>query len=377
MKSLRWSGPILDMSGYASAARGYLRAAEAFGLAIRAQDRSRSINLAGKGIDQPILDLYERLSKTKVPDDCPAVQHQTPDCFVNDRKAKMKIGYTIFEMIRVPQVWVPFCNSMDVIWTGSEYSKDAFINSGVRIPVEVLPHAIDVEAYAAAKPWQISNKRKFAFLSVFDFTARKAWQDLLRAYWTAFSEGDDVCLILKVFYDSFSETARADIIRRILKYRESLKMERRAPILIYGHDVPNSDMAGLYKAANCYVGISREGFGLSYAEAMAAGLLCIGPEVGGTRCYMSPENSMLVKYIGEEPISPEMIKMNPTFEGLSWAKHSWEHLAELMRKAVYDEETRKTLAKNGTDFIGNHLTFRAIGARLNALLPGEASGELR
>lgn len=371
MQHLRWLGPILDCSGYASAARGYLIAAERVGIAIQARDRSRSMNLLNKGIDQPIIDMYQRLSKIVVPDDCPAVQHQVPDVFHKDLRSKRPIGYTIFEMSRVPKTWVGPCNEMTEIWTGSEYSKRAFVDSGVKVPVHVLPHAIDVDLFSAAKPWTIQNRRKFAFLSVFDFTTRKAWKDLLRAYWTAFNSKDDVCLILKVFFDSFSDASRADIIRRILKYRMSLKIDDCAPILLYGHEVANSDMAGLYKSADCYVGISREGFGLSYAEAMAAGLACIGPEVGGTRQFMTPENSFLVKHVGEEPISKDMVAMNPSFEGLEWAKHSWEDLAAKMKLVVEDAHLRKTVAEQGKNTIGTVLTYQQIGERIASLLDGE------
>lgn len=367
MIHLRWLGPILDMSGYASAGRGYLRAAEAVGINIQARDRSRSQNLHGKGIDQPILDLYQRLSKNVVPEDCPTIQHQVPDTFVRDRRSKKPIGYTIFEMPRIPALWTPFCNEMAEIWTGSQYSKDSFVNSGVKVPVHVLPHALDIEAFDKAEPWQIKNKRAFTFISIFDFTTRKAWQDLLRAYWTAFDSSDDVCLILKVFFGDFSAEARGDIIRRIAEYRDSLSVSDAAPILLYGHEVDNADMPGLYKAADCYVGISREGFGLSYAEAMAAGIACIGPEVGGTREFMTPENSYLVQYVGDEPISADMIRLNPSFEGLTWAKHSWEHLSFVMKAAVGDRERRLKIAKKGMDDVRKNLTFEAIGRRLSSL----------
>ena len=368
MIHLRWNGPLLDCSGYAAAGRGYIISCEKSGINIQAKDRSRSVNLFGKGIDQSILQLYARLSKNEVAADCPTVQHQVPDTFYKDRRSKRSIGYTIFEMPRVPKLWVPHCNGMAEIWTGSEYSKAAFLNSGVNVPVNVLPHAIDIELFDKAQPWQIKNKRTFAFISIFDFTSRKAWQDLLRAYWSAFTADDDVCLILKVFFGDFSDSSRIDIVRRIVTFRETLKLDNPAPILLYGHDVDSFDLPGLYKAADCYVGISREGFGLSYAEAMAAGLACIGPEVGGTRQFMNPDNSFLVNYVGDEPISLDMVRLNPSFEGLTWAKHNWEHLSELMKFVVENKEERLLKATKGKEFISLNFTFEAIGHRIIALL---------
>jgi len=368
-KELRWLGPILDMSGYASAARGYIRACMAAGIKLQAKDRSRSINLQNKGMGEDVLAMYEAVKDTVVAADCPAVQHQVPDAFFRDNRTKKSIGYTIFEMTRIPKVWVEPCNRMAEIWTGSEYSREAFVKSGVQVPVHVLPHALDLEAYSPVGPrWDIENRRSFAFLSVFDFTARKDWKSLLRAYWTAFSKDDDVCLILKCYFGDFSDESRKDIIRRIAKYRKSVKLEGRAPLLMYNHDIESKDMPSLYRAADCYVGISREGFGLSYAEAMACGLPCIGPEVGGTRQYMDKENSFLIKYEKDEPIDREVVGMFPIFEGLNWSKHSWEHLSQLMREAVEDEERRKKVAANGLEDVRKLLSYEAIGDTIKKLL---------
>lgn len=366
---LRWFGPILDCSGYASAGRGYLIAAERTGIRIRAVDRSRSTNLANRGMDDETYAMYQRLSKANVPPEAPTVQHQTPDCFFRNDKARLSIGYTIFEMCSVPTPWVPFCDLMDVVWTGSEYSRQAFINTGVKAPIQVLPHALDMDAFNPSGPkWNIENRRGFAFLSVFDFTERKAWRDLLRAYWTAFKPDEDVCLVLKVYFGDFSDVARKDVILRILRYRRELGLSESPKILVYGHDVPSNMMPSLYRAADCYVGVSREGFGLPHAEAMACGLGCIGPEVGGTRQFMSPTNSFLVKYSGDEALPAEMTTMFPSFRGIRWAKHSWEALAEVMRLVATSPTTLSERAAVGTKEVRESLNYESIGNRMKELL---------
>jgi glycosyltransferase involved in cell wall biosynthesis len=347
-----------------------LKAAQSVGLAVRAQDRSRSANLYNKGLSQETVDWYLSLSETSVDGDCPTVQHQVADQFFRNRKTKFSVGYSIFEMTGIPSHWIPHCYDVDRIWTGSDYSKDAFLNSGVSVPIHVLPHAIDIDKFSpSAPPWQIENRRNFAFLSVFDFTPRKCWKELLRAYWTAFSSKDDVCLILKVFYSDFSDEARASIMRRIVAYREELKLRNRAPILLYGYDVPDADMPGLYTAADCYVGISREGFGLPYAEAMSCGVACIGPKVGGTRVFQNPDNAFLVQFVGNSAVSPEMLAQNPSFVGLKWADHSWEDLSVIMRTVAERDDLRVQKATAGRDYIVKNLSFESIGKQMSDFLP--------
>jgi hypothetical protein len=110
------------------------------------------------------------------------------------------------------------------------------------------------------------------------------------------------------------------------------------------------------------------GFAVHNCEAMAAGIACIGPEVGGTRQFMNPDNSFLVKYIGDEPISADMVRMNPIFEGLTWASHSWEDLAHIMRLVVSDKNKRLAVAEKGEEFIRKNLTFEIIGQRISSLI---------
>ena len=367
---LIWKAPIIDCSGYSSAARGYLRACLEAGIAIRAVDRSRSTNLYGKGIDQPLLDLYARLSKTEVASDCPAVQHTVPDVFYKDKISKRPIGYTIFEMCNVPALWVPYCNEMGEIWTGSEYSKQAFQNSGVKVPIHVLHHALDLEKYSPdGSAWKILNRRGFAFLTILDLTPRKAWKELLQAYWTAFTKEDDVCLVMKCYFGGFSEQCRLNVARRISEWKQKLGFgDNASPILLYGGAIPDSSMPSLFRSCDCYVSIGREGFGLTNCEAMACGLPCIGPEVGGTREFMDESNSLLVKHEGDGPIDPEMLSISPNFKGLSWANHSWEHLSEQMVKMVSDSTLRKSLAQKGMATVREKLSFETIGKRIVNLL---------
>jgi hypothetical protein len=68
-------------------------------------------------------------------------------------------------------------------------------------------------------------------------------------------------------------------------------------------------------------------------------------------------------------MAPEMARAYPSFEGLTWANHSWEHLAETMRKVVEDPEARKARAARGMADVRERLNYRAVGERILGLLP--------
>jgi glycosyltransferase involved in cell wall biosynthesis len=361
-----WEGPLLDCSGYAAAGRGYVWALDKAGVVVRAVDKSRSVNLRGKGIDKSVKEMYSRLFANKVGDGCPLVQHQVPDV-IRPRQGRFpNVVYTIFEMRTVPPAWVDCVKAFDLMLTGSGYSKAAFVNTGVpEEMISVVPHVIDTDFYKPDGPkWAISNLRGYNFVALFDFTPRKGWRDLLSAYWNAFSSADDVSLTLKVYYGTMDVAG----MRRIAERIEALKVEqgrgKTPPVLLYGYDISALDMPAFYRSFDCFVQVSREGFGLPFAEAMACGLLTIGPEVGGNREYMDSSNSLLVKCTGWAKLDQETVLANAGFDGIEWPMYSANHLAHLMRRAYEDRFQGKVLASAGMESVRQLLSWERIAAMI-------------
>ena len=343
---LRWRGPC-DMSGYGMACIGYAIGLSQGGIRLKLVDKSMSINLAGKGMDEHVRQRLQQLEEVPVTRSAPTVQHQVADRILPTKFSDLNIGYTIFEMTSVPPKWVTFCNQMDQIWTGSEYSKEAFVNTGVPAEkIKIIPHIIDFERFnPSVSPLELPRKADFNFVSVFDFQERKAWRELLTAYCRAFSKRDNVCLWLKCYQNSFDREDQIALVAKIHQFIETIAVSNPPRIEVCPFDIPFSLMPSFYNSFDCYVSLSREGFGLTFAEAAACGLSVIGPEKGGVREFLTEENSYLVKYVGDRPISKEMLSINPSFTNLNWAMHSVEHALERMRE-VYEnpEEAKKKAA---------------------------------
>jgi hypothetical protein len=90
-------------------------------------------------------------------------------------------------------------NEMDEVWVTSEFSKRAFVNSGVKVPVFVIGEGVDPNYFhPGILPYPNPPKEKFRFLSNFAWGRRKGVDVLFEAFRKEFSEGEDVCLMLKV-----------------------------------------------------------------------------------------------------------------------------------------------------------------------------------
>lgn len=337
-----YRGPM-DMSGYGVAGRSYVWAFEKAGIKLKLVPKVDSSLLINKGIDDKTYAMIDRLRNNKVDWRAPVVQHVVADRFRRRAKSRLNVLYTIFEMTKIPQDWSESCSQADLILTGSQYSKQAFVNSGIeKDKIEILPHTLDFDKYKPQlKPLNIENLSGFNFVSVFDFQTRKDWRGLLRAYWSAFSWADDVTLALKCYRGAFEPKDQEKVRNKIRQYKQQLGFAKTPKILFYGFDLPDNLMPHLYNTFDCYVFMGREGFGLPAAEAQACALPVIGPQVGGNREFMTEDNSYLVNYLKDEPIDEEMIKDNPSFKGLEWSVHDWEHLAHLMRHVFDNREEAK------------------------------------
>ncbi len=362
--SIVWAAPF-DMSGYGVAARGYVKALDEFGVRVRIEDRSVSRSLAGKGIDEGVNRFLGRLKLNDVPPNAPYVQHQNPNIFDAPRgPTRRNIGFSVFEMLSIPGHWATKCDMMDEIWTPSAYSKEAFVAGGVsEDKVFVVPHFVDTKVFRPGdRRWPIDNLRGFNFVSVFDFTERKGWRELLLAYWRTFRRTDDVSLTLKVYFGSFGEFNQMAIMQRVDEWRSECGFRKQdtAPVYFYGHDIPQSLMAQFYCTFDAYAMLSREGFGLPFAEAMACALPTIGPSAGGNREFMTEENSFLVEQEGSEQVDDELVARNPAFRGLEWPKYSVDGLAWWMKYVHDHPREAKARAMRGREDVRRLLSYDRV-----------------
>lgn len=365
--SILWTAPF-DMSGYGVAARGYVKALEEFGVHVRIEDRAPSKLLAGKGIDDSVNRFLGRLKLNDIPANSPKVQHQNPDLFETPKGVHRKnIGLSVFEMRQIPGHWAANCSMMDEIWTPSRYSREAFVAGGVpEDRVFVIPHFVDTRVFRpGGRRWPIDNLRGFNFISMFDFTERKGWRELLKAYWMTFTRKDDVSLTLKVYFGSFGESDQENLMQKVDRWRSEcgFRQQDAAPVFFYGYDIPHGMISEFYCTFDSYVMLSREGFGLTFAEAMSCGLPTIGPRIGGNADFMTDDNSFLVESEEDEPVGEESVARNPAFRGLTWPKYNVDGLAYWMKHVYNNAKEAKIRAMKGREDIKQQLSYERV-ARL-------------
>ena len=331
-------------SGYAQASRGYLFNYFSLGIPITWDplyfDDSK-LN------DDDCYDvIIKSLINKKIPEYDIVMLHSTPDLWPSFWKDKNDLlkhrvvnGYCTWETNIVPKKWVECINtSVNEVCCPSNYNKVTFIDSGVKVPIRVVPHIF--------LPKPLPNKRlisliddltherldcdgRYTFYSIGEFNARKSIGELIHTYCKTFSKNDNVKLILKTHYKNYSVENKLECKRMV---SEILNQYPNHPKLICLFDNLSSDeILALHSLGDCYISLTKsEGFGLTIFDAYNYGKKIITTGYSGQIDFLGLKYEGLVKY-----------KLGPV-EGMSkfsdiytndqtWAHPDLEHASYLMK----------------------------------------------
>jgi len=210
----------------------------------------------------------------------------------NPMEGNYNILYTTTECCNVPNQFIEAALRYDELWVTSSFSKKAFKDGGYKKSISIVPPIINKGLYNDnVSPYTFRPSLKsFSFLSVLTWNYRKGLDVLLKAYCKAFSNNDDVSLVLLISEKSISQ--QNEIRKEIRKYTDFYGSPH---VCVCMKTIPEYQMPSFYKACNAFVLPTRgEGFGLPFCEASLCGLPVISTRYGGQLDFLSDNNSTLI-----------------------------------------------------------------------------------
>ncbi|MEP7103981.1 MAG: glycosyltransferase [Candidatus Dojkabacteria bacterium] len=244
---------------------------------------------------------------------------------LKDLPGKIKFIYIAWEESVYPEIWVKEINeNIHGVMVASNFTKDILINSGISVPIKVIPNALDDSLLnIKTSPYELKTNKKFKFLHISTAKKRKGIDVLLKAYFDKFTNEDDVTLIIKSFPGPDNE---------VDKLLTQLKKENSPEVIhINNPDLTEQDLANLHSTADCEVYPSRaEGFGLPILEAMYLGTPVIATNYSAYLDFCNETNSILVDYKLEFAKDSELVNL-----GAKWAEPDVNDLGNKMRE-IYD-----------------------------------------
>jgi glycosyltransferase involved in cell wall biosynthesis len=334
MRGVKYVAPVFDSSGYASASRNYIFSLYKKGIPICVEPHCFEANQNSIGTEEERRVLAELIA-TPIPYDIVICQ-LTPDMALLHREAgKYNIAYFAWETSKVHPKWVDCINQMNEVWVPCEWNVAALKSSGVNIPIRKIPHSIDTELFESiveAEPTiSIPLTSTYIFYSIFQWQPRKNPEALLRSYLNAFSNDEDVILLVKTYIRDGAPAEREYISETVRKIKMDMGFASYPKMMFLFDMMSDEQMRFLHKRADCFVGLSHsEGWGLTPFEAGLAGNPVIATDAGGHREFLNSENSFPVK--SQWAYVRGMSVFNHWYLGSGlWADPDEVHATELMR----------------------------------------------
>lgn len=272
-----------DLLHHHSLARINLQVAKALhkaGYQVEVSQRNNSDQLDRWSL--PDIDTYYDMLRDKGTPDV-IFRHGFPPDFSKPQAGKV-VYQQPWEFESFPRDWkFAWARTAEHIVCPSTYVQNMLIADGVPVKSTLIHHGINEEFLEEVEPLDIGlDPDKLSLLFVGGTIMRKGIDVLLDAVEAAFTEDDDVQLVIKdhPFYGS-------DISARI----EQMKI----PVIYLRNFFSPRQMVQLYAACDVFVLPSRgEGFGLPLIEAMAQGLTIVAPNHTGLADFATQKDMHII-----------------------------------------------------------------------------------
>ena len=269
--------PLQDLSGYANAARGYVKALHLAG----ANLVTRHLKFDSGVFENDTIE--QELATRDLKNVDVIIQHTTPDT------ASIKLGVKnilafAWETSRLPVHWAPIANQFDHIIAFCEQNRQCFIDSGIIKPITVVPHTFDIASYKNRKLLKITNyNNEFLFYNICQFSNRKGVDKLLISYFTEFKKEDNVILLLKTYISSTNRKNETEKVRGFVdSIKKGLKLNYYPPVLINTEVLSDDDILDLHYTGDCFVSASTgEAWNICAFDAAATGNSVVATGWGG------------------------------------------------------------------------------------------------
>jgi glycosyltransferase involved in cell wall biosynthesis len=284
------------------------------------------------------------------------------------------VGATCFETEGIPPSWVEPCNRVREVWVPSGFNARTFADAGVDPErIHVVPYPVDTDRLRPASR-ERDPGAPVTFLSIFEWTWRKGWDVLLRAWAEEFAPGEPVRLVV-VTYRGAGTAADGSVEEQAVAHLAALGAgpDEVADIELVLDPVPHDAMRDLYATADAFVLPTRgEGAGMPVLEAAACGVPVIATAWGGHEELMTAEAAFPVAVERMVEAPPALLADNVLYEGLLLAEPSVASLRAAMRAVADDPAAAVSRGLRGRALVEERFsvdaTARALDARARVLL---------
>ncbi len=270
------------------------------------------------------------------------------------------IGYWAWELEVLPREWIEALNIVDAVMVPSTFCKRA-VEQHTDRPVIVVPHPLTIDGADNCDD-KADACGQFRVVSIFNFGSsfeRKNPIASIRAFRQAFGNDASAELVLKVGDGDRYPADRQKLVDAIGASNN---------IRLVDEIWDEGRLADFLHSADAYLSLHRsEGFGLTLAEAIVAGVPLVATGWSGNLDFCLPDLCFLV--------DPKLVPVRDahlSFQGLAnavWAEPSIEHAASQLRAVRSDGAAARAKASKLRAHLRSYLSAKTYQNALAQLAP--------
>lgn len=363
-----------DHSGYAVAARRYVRASIAVGVPLQWEplvntNDGRVPTSRERALDSELGDLARAPAVGREVTSEVTIAHCMPLSWqrvFDELPASRRIGQTVWETDVIPTPWHRELAPADELWVPTRWNADALRAAGWTRPIEVVPHIID-SVVAQPPPVELPDDVT-VFVTVTAWEQRKRPDLTIEAFLQAFTADDSVLLVVKTGPKVVSWFTRSAMERET--WWQLLQLVKRFPrpaaVQLEPDSWTDAQVAGLVDRADAFVSLTAaEGWGLGAFDAATRGVPVVITGGGGQQEWLGPDAPWVVPYTMEPANHPDRKLFEP---GMQWARADVQAAAEMLRAIHSDRAAARRAAAPMAERVRRDYSPATVGEQMREVL---------
>ena len=340
-------GHYREGTGWGRAAIDYILSMDAAGIEV--VPRAVKLNDRQPELPRRLLELENQESSGC--DVC--IQHVLPHLMDFHPKFKKNIALYATETSNFKySTWPRKINLMDEAWVINSQMVEASVNSGVTVPIKVIPHATDFEKFTQRHkkldlPIPDDN---FIFYTVGEFNKRKNLRAFVTAFHLEFERNEPVSILIKTNKAGLNADQCAEQVQGLCnEIKLGLKLypssnDYKEDFIITDY-LSEKDIERVHQSCDCFVMPSHgEAWCIPAFDAMGFGNTPICTNTGGMADFLRKSTNIgaggVLVDARLEPVTGALDTLSDIFTGKEeWASIDIQKLRKAMREMYESDRT--------------------------------------
>jgi len=290
--------------------------------------------------------------------------HSTPEFWEKYTSCEKKdieiIGMTVWEADLLDPRWPNWVNKVDKLIVPCKWNIEVFKNSGVTIPIEVIPHIYKPLLKTKNKIKEVENT--YTFYTIGQWTERKGINDLIVSFLNTYTKSDNVSLLIKTFKSNYGLEERQKIKTMVNSIVD--KYASPAKIVLVLDECTEEEISAIHNSGDCFISLCKsEGWGLGAFDAIGFGNPVIITGYGGQLDFVQqPTINFKLGEVKNMNWCPWHNKNQ------KWAYPDLKHAQELMRSMTEvffkNNILLKDCIKSQTNNVRKNYTYKKVTNKL-------------